>query len=387
MPGLFERLKFKSNPFENYVAEREPEIIQYLVRPRYIDTARSRATSCTSFILFGARGYGKSATRISLYKEMWIAKKNATKVPLVLNLIDFSRIAERGLKGVTKGAFVQEITFQALQAILIWLSALEEDERDLYVGGLLPGEEKLFINMLRRYYLSQPEPVRRMSATQMMDLLNQAWHSKGILWVQKRWSGVCDLMTTIASAFVKKQSDADVDLREASYSLFAQSEDATPDSSAIELLSRLVEVARSFGFTGVSVLVDKLDETDFTNNSALNTAALIFPILSNVQLLEIDGFGWQFYLWNKVRDYLAIGDKAVRLDKIPNAEIVWDDQFLLQLVNARLIYFSENNITQFSQVCDTGINPEKGIGQIIELSMLSPRELIRLIDTTYFPLI
>lgn len=381
MLGLFEYLNFKSNPFENYVAEKEPEIIEYLVRPRYLEAARARAFSCSSFILFGARGSGKSATRISLYKEIWAAKKNNEKSPLVINLIDFSRISVKGIRDISKGLFVSEIVFQALQSILLWLSAIEEDEREVYLSALNASEEKLIISMLMQYYLSIQEPVRSFTATQMMDLLNQAWHSKSLLWVQKRWTGICEVISATASAFIKKQTDTEVDLQNATSQIFSKSEIACSDLSSIEQLTKIVEVARIFGFSGITILVDKLDETELTNNSAENTAALIYPILSNVQLLEIEGLGWQFYLWDKVKYYLTAGERKIRLDKIPNAEITWDISFLSQLINTRLVYFSDSKISNFNQICSQSQNVDSLLNRSIRLSMLSPRELIRLLDT------
>lgn len=58
-----------------------------------------------------------------------------------------------------------------------------------------------------------------------------------------------------------------------------------------------------FGFTGVCVLVDKLDETSETDNSVEATARLIHPLLANIQLLEVDGFSWMFFVWGNVEDH------------------------------------------------------------------------------------
>jgi hypothetical protein len=147
------------------------------------------------------------------------------------------------------------------------------------------------------------------------------------------------------------------------------------------MLGRFAEFARLFGFSGVTVLVDKADETTQTNNSAASTAALIYPILANTQLLEVDGFGWLFFLWNLVGDNYSTGSRQVRLDKIANASIRWDDSYLRELIKQRLNHFSRGKITDFGQLCDPSIPADNILGQIIRLSTNSPRELIRIMDT------
>ena len=67
---------------------------------------------------------------------------------------------------------------------------------------------------------------------------------------------------------------------------------------SILLLQRLGDLAGIFDFSGVAVLIDKVDETEATSNSADQTAALIHPLLSRVQLMEIKDFCWIFFLWS-----------------------------------------------------------------------------------------
>ncbi|WP_318883688.1 hypothetical protein RWA06_02470 [Sinorhizobium meliloti] len=68
---LVQRLNLKGNPFEHYTAETEPNITEYAVRPPYLQAISDRARSLSSFILFGNRGAGKSATRITVFGEVW----------------------------------------------------------------------------------------------------------------------------------------------------------------------------------------------------------------------------------------------------------------------------------------------------------------------------
>ncbi|MFI5001267.1 MAG: hypothetical protein ACHQK9_15425 [Reyranellales bacterium] len=89
-------LSLKGNPFEHYTAETEPDIASYAVRPPYLQAISDRVEKTSSFILFGDRGAGKSATRITVYSEVWkkisAASHSEALSPFVVTLTDFSAI-------------------------------------------------------------------------------------------------------------------------------------------------------------------------------------------------------------------------------------------------------------------------------------------------------
>jgi hypothetical protein len=81
MTKLIDALYFQDNPFANYSAENEPEIDRYFVRPPYYEFIQERGLSGRSVILFGARGAGKSATRIAFAKESWTRQEGRNRGP------------------------------------------------------------------------------------------------------------------------------------------------------------------------------------------------------------------------------------------------------------------------------------------------------------------
>jgi hypothetical protein len=381
MAKLLKSLGFEENPFASYVAENEPNIDQYFIRPPYFDAVTDRGRASRSLILFGARGAGKSATRLSFYKNSWSAWEAKKQGPLVVTLDDYTRILSDGLQKVDLGRFISEVGFVVVEAVLIWLSALEEEERDLVVGTLLKDEEMIVIPVLQRFYLSRPEFVRVSSIIDPMKLLNQAWHKRTKLWANQKWDAIANLVSTISQAFIKK-SIVDVDIQGGLNALLkSESKQWNDGQFAKTILARFADFAKVFGFDGVTVLIDKVDETQLTNNSANSTALLIYPILAHTQLLEIDSFGWLFFLWDKVREEYKSEQLPVRLDKIANATISWEDTFLKDLVKKRLRHFSGSRITSFDELCEDSVDSEEVLNQIIQLSMKSPRELIRVLDT------
>lgn len=142
-----------------------------------------------------------------------------------------------------------------------------------------------------------------------------------------------------------------------------------------------MDFTKSFGFDGVTVLIDKVDETDATGNSARASAELMFPVLANTQLLEVDGLGWMMFLWDKLKPEYSSGDLKIRLDKIANAEIGWEPAYLKSMIGKRLSFFSNGGITSLSQLFKSTEEGDAALEDIVSAAMNSPRELIRALDT------
>jgi hypothetical protein len=160
MSRLLRSLGFTTNPFSSYVAETEPDIEQYFVKPPYYSDILARGKSAQSFILFGARGSGKSASRIAFYKACWIRTKQGRSRPLAIVLDDYQRILGSGLEKVDVGSFVEEVAFRVIEGLLVWLSALDSSEREIYVDGLTPSELELLVEFIKRFYINRPQLAR-----------------------------------------------------------------------------------------------------------------------------------------------------------------------------------------------------------------------------------
>jgi hypothetical protein len=140
-----------------------------------------------------------------------------------------------------------------------------------------------------------------------------------------------------------------------------------------------VDFAQIFHFSGVIILIDKVDETEATSNSANQTAALIHPLLSRVQLMEVEGFAWIFFLWDRVKVFFEDDKYHVRLDKIGHATVTWDGDFFALMLNKRIRFYSDGRL-DFSGLLAHGLDVDRIYKDLIGISMRSPRELIRLMD-------
>lgn len=378
--SLFQNLNLSENPFAQYVAENEPNIDQYFVKAPYFKTIDQRSQKSQSFILFGARGAGKSATRLAIYKESWAAISKGETRPLTVTLDDFSNILRNGLEKVTTRDFLIELGYLTSEAILVWLSALSDETRAQIINNLSTDEKRTALTVIDKFYLNRPEGTRQVTARQASRLLDQAWTSKTAIWTQKKWGAIVSLISGIANSISQTFAETEVDYTPSLIQLLT-SEESDPTNYARGLLDHFIDFAKSFGFSGITILIDKADETEFTSNSATASAKLLYPILVNIQLLEIEDFGWIFFLWDSLyKDYN--GEKLkVRLDKIANAHINWPKQSLQEIITQRLYYFSNSHIQKVDDIFVE--SAAQLIEDSIDIAMNSPRELIRIFDTIF----
>lgn len=378
MPTLAQALRLRGNPFEHYVAELEPDISDYAVKPPYFEAIEARAQGCASFILFGDRGAGKSATRLTIYKELWRKKSEGIRVPFAINFTDFSAmLSGRQITNATEASLVRETAFLVIEGLLTWLSSLEDDERLVYLGALDEGEKKLCYDLLRDYYLNRPAAKRQRSVREAMELFHQAFPARSQLWVERRWESIAALIGNITDALARRILDTRDSVSSDVASVLNKNDSDEFDS--VLLLRRLADLVGIFHFSGVVILVDKVDETDATNNSADRTAELIHPLLARVQLMEVRNFSWIFFLWHKIRGLFEQEVHLVRLDKIGHASVSWEGRFFEIMLDRRVRFFSEQRLG-LGGLFAPDVDVSVVMRDLVRVSMRSPRELIRLMD-------
>lgn len=376
MPTFDDNFKFDASPFEQYVAENEPDILDYAVVPPYFAVAKKRALTPSTHLLFGARGGGKSATRLATERELWRLHAEGHSVPLAVPYIDFTRILNSAsINDVSSDSLLKELSFRVIETLLLWIS--DQDDAEDIVELLEPDEINLMVVLVQAFYLQVPDASRRISQQQAMTILRQNWRSRTRNWTLKKWSAIVEIVSMVSSGLAQKHADTD-SVKSQVAELFCET---GAIASGTALLAKLVEVARVFGFSGISVFVDKVDEHPLTQNSPEASARLIFPLLAHVQLMEVEGLGWQFFLWDRVKPLFADGELSVRLDKLAHSEVSWTEEFLRQMIDARVSFFSSNRISNFLELGTDGEVIYKKIGELVELAVRSPRETIRLLDT------
>lgn len=371
-------LGFKSNPFENNTAEREPDIAAYAVRPPFLDRVLKSSFAKGIFVLTGSRGSGKSATRLTVAKTVWSQEPK----PLIVPMVGFNVFRPYSHGSIPLELFANQVMFLTIENILSWLSAQSEEATAKILGNLKDDGYALVRKLLASFYLSRSENARMVSASECFATLDISVAEKSLLWVEKRWDKVAAVVADLASKLGEKYFELDIGDPKA-YAELLQRQTAEGFGDPVYVFGKAVELARLFGFSGIAIQVDKVDETDWTATDVAAGARLIYPLLANIQLHEIDGLTWSFFLWDKVNQHLNVHTGfPVRWDKIPNGRISWHHDYLYELIQRRLQHFSEGRVTSLGEICEPDMDERATVASLIALSEASPRHLITLLDVT-----
>ena len=348
------------------------------MRPPYLD--RTRQASLVGhgiFFLDGARGSGKSATRLTIAKSIW---QEDAGVPLVVALTNFNVFRPYVKSGLTLDLFATQIAFLTFETILSWLSSLSEAAADSRIASIDPAGKKLVDRFASNFYLNRADNARSTTAQETYDLLNVSLPAKAALWAEKRWDQVSTVIAILAARLGKKYADFDIG-DPSSYASLLKKQQSDGFSDPIYIFARAVEVARLFGFSGLLVQIDKIDETDWTTTSVPAAAGLIFPILTNIGLHEIDGLTWSLYVWDKVTKHLQTTYRdQLRFDKIQRGSISWEPAYLGSLIEKRLEHFSGGTVRKLEQICVEGTDTSRIVADLIRLTGNSPRQVITALD-------
>ena len=349
---LYTFLGFTSNPFESNTAEREPEIASYAVRPPYLDRTRQASFGGHGiFLLDGARGSGKSATRLTVAKSIW--QETGAK-PLVVALTNFNVFRPYIKTGLSLDLFATQIAFLTFETILSWLSSLSDADAEARIAAIDGAGKKLIERFATNFFLNRSDNARSTTAQETYDLLNVSLPAKAALWAEKRWDQVSTVIATLAAKMGKKFADFDIG-DPTSYASLLKRQQSEGFSDPHYVFARTVEVTRLFWFSGVLVQIDKIDETDWTTTSVPAAGDLIFPILANIGLHEIDGLSWSLFVWDKVTKHLISNYRGqLRFDKIQRGSISWEPEYLESLIQKRLEHFSGGAISKLEQISVEG---------------------------------
>lgn len=147
------------------------------------------------------------------------------------------------------------------------------------------------------------------------------------------------------------------------------------------LLAKLQSILESLGFTGIIVIVDRIDEPHLVNGSADLMRAFLWPLLDN-KFLRQPGLGIKFLLPAELTSFIDRESsdfyQRARLDKqnlIPSLR--WTGESLLDMTNARL------------QACryDTSMSSPDGHPRLADLfdPQIGERRLVETLESLRVP--
>lgn len=349
---------FTEHPFNKVAGEKEDLLQLYFVEPRYFSEVLGDACHSKSYVIFGPRGGGKSAIRsmIELYGNEPKYVDDIGGRILCITYDDFSALNLHQLNTITLTDHVNEILKRAVPKLAVSLV-----ERDI-VGDSLHEE---FRGLLRWYIDEYMSDLSRLELDSILRMLKaQSEKIRGLV------TDIVELYNTVISVLKldRIQPKQPVDSPKGK-------RDAISSIHVMEVFARL---AAEVGFDAVYVLLDKVDENDFTGGDSKKAARLVAPLLTNIKLLELDRYAFKFFLWDNVRAHFGV---ELRTDRIAMKPIEWSVPELETMLERRVRAYSLDRTTLENLFVPEIQGRIKNI--LIILAYKSPRDVNRLLEAVF----
>lgn len=346
-------LGFIEDPFEHTNADEEARLSDYFVKPPYFSEVFGNPDDPKSFFVFAPRGGGKSAQRIMI--ETRCREDNV----LALTYDNFDFLSAGSLAEIRLEAHVRRIIQIGLLGILVSIhhdpskkNELKKSQRSLLASKIVEFVGDLALSELH-------------STLQSLKSLTDKIGD----FVDKYRA----IVGTGANALTNHYLGADALIP-------AQNVRLSSTFDAKYELELLVEFARLVGFRSIYVLIDRVDECEWTGGSgnAKDSFALISPMVRSLSLLETPGIGFKFFLWDAIE---PLYKQIARSDRVDSRRLEWSTTDLLQLLQKRLLAFSNNKIWRMSQISGK-LSPYDLDELCVIFSNDSPRDVIRICAKT-----
>jgi hypothetical protein len=147
-----------------------------------------------------------------------------------------------------------------------------------------------------------------------------------------------------------------------------------------ELIKKFQGVLAALGFTGITIIVDRVDEPHLINGSPDRMRALLWPLFDN-KFLKHPGLGFKLLLPIEVSTHLRREDKEFfersRLDKQNLVQsLLWTGESLYDIANDRLrACSSDESKASFRKLFDESITEQELIASLARLRV--PRHMFK----------
>jgi hypothetical protein len=340
---LLHNLGFQLDPFAKTNADEEEHLNNYFIEPPFFKAVYGDLDTPKSAVVFAPRGGGKTALKRMLELSsqtdefLCVTYNHFNTAGLKLYDIDL----EYHLKNITRLLLVAVLTLTA----------------DKGVTALTPDDRHLLYLLIKAHLtdIDTTELKASISAVQNVSDKAKEW-----------WNKFTGPVGIVLNALLTKVGlgTADIQKFEAAGGRLGQLTDQ------IHLLGQM---ALTLGNKCVYVLVDKVDENALTGKASASFT-FIEPLLSDLQVLELNSFGFKFFLWDMLQDSYRT---VARPDRVKYYSLRWDHKQLREMLARRLVAHSEDKIASLSTICD--LDPKTDIdGIVVCFGQGSPRNIIRL---------
>jgi len=340
------KIGFETNPFQYFNADKEIEnISEYFIKPDYFEDVWGDPKNPVSNIIYAPRGGGKTAQRIMIEKR---AKETNDVLTITYTNHDLS-----AYKKIDEVTINYHLVYLNRLLLLAFFSRIQDPSFNF--DFTFSFNERQFIYKVARIYLYDTPA----------SFPNQALHSLKTVedYAVDVWNGFKEPIVNVVRQITKSKGlEVDLSKMEIDKKLQLSHKD-----NFINILALL----NKGGYKAIFVLVDKVDEQTLTGNNAEASFKLIEDLLKDLELLELPGISFKFFLWDALKQFAAV---AARPDRVFSYELLWKREQIKEMLNKRVQSYSKGKVQTFESLFAKG----RLVGRIILFSELSPRDCVRI---------
>ncbi|EMQ2876214.1 hypothetical protein V9N52_001455 [Vibrio navarrensis] len=348
---LYENLGFTNHPFVKTNADEEPDLENYFVAPPYFDAVVGDASLPSASVVLAPRGAGKTALRR-------MVESQAVKSQFLAVTYDrFEFGADQTVDDVTLQYHLRNIITRVLVSFLSYLS----DHPDVSKG--FSREEKKQLSLFVSTYLGDLTGDRVQELMKELKSLPEKFKTF--------WSNNVGFMEPVINFILKSNGLDKIDLPDVK-----QEEKRLTDTYKYQM-ELLLNLVRKLNFKSIYILIDRVDETEKTGNNPEASYRLIQPIIKDLELLGIGGYGFKFFLWDRIEPYYKID---ARPDRVQQYRLGWNRLGLKNILKQRLLAYSDQKIDSLNSLLVTPMNIDLD-DAICIMANSSPRNMIRFCES------
>jgi hypothetical protein len=344
-PELLAGLGFDLDPFAQTNADEEDRLVRYFISPPFFSAVYGDLETPKSALVFAPRGGGKTA----LKRRIEIASQGQPFLCVTYNQFDTA-----GKKITDVDATYHLASIARLVAIAV-VTAIQE--RGI---GRLNKDERHLIYLICKVHLSEIDQTTLKASIASV----QNFSDKAKEWWNKFTGPVGMILNVLLAKVGLPTSDLEQFERQGGRV-----------GSFVEQLKVLQQIAARYDYKCIYVLVDKIDETSLTGKAS-TSYQFVEPLLGDLQLLELKGFGFKFFLWDLLLDNYR---KVARPDRVKYYTLEWSLAQLKEMLSERLKAFSDGAIASLAQITEDDLVKRPSPDDLVALfAQGSPRTMIRI---------
>jgi hypothetical protein len=349
--ALYESLGFAQHPFSKTNADEEEYLHEYFVPPPYFDAIIGDASSPSSGIVLAPRGAGKTAQRK-------MVEADALKSGYLA--VTYDRFEFSGAEKLSEISLQYHLRNIIIRIVVSFISYLSESPD---IIKKLSKEEKRQLAVFVQTYLGD------LTGDGIQELLNELKSLPDKF--KEFWHKNVGFMESVVNFLLKAYDLEKIDLPDV-----RQDEKRLTETYKYQL-ETLKSFVQRIGFKSIYVLIDRPDETEKTGNDPEKTYILVQPLIRDLELLGLPGYGFKFFLWDQIEPYFR---QDARPDRVPQYQLQWNRKRLKEALSKRLLAYSGGNISSFATLMKSG---EQVDDTICLLANGSPRNMIRLCEKIF----